>query len=191
MYNQNSGFKRIVSQTISDKVYDGLRNAIITLDLKPGDEINVKSISENLGVSRSPVRDALLRLEKEGLVDIVPQKGTCVSRIDLSRANEERFLRACLEDEVIRLFIKRHGENDISRLRQSLDLQQDSLEKKDYISFLSQDDLFHETFFQATEKTMCWHIIQSMSGHYRRVRLISLWNAKIISNVISQHAELL
>lgn len=190
MYNQNMDFSRNISRTNSDKVYFGLRNSIITLGFKPGEEINIKTISENLGISRSPVRDALLKLDKEGLVDILPQKGTFVSRIDLSRVHEELFLRECLEEKTLQLFIANHNDSDISLLKQSIQLQKESLQNKDAVSFLTHDDTFHGIFFKGAEKNMCWDIIQSMSGHYRRIRLVTLWDAALVSDVIVQHTSL-
>ena len=66
--------------------------------------MNIKTISERLNVSRTPVRDALIKLAKEGLVDVIPQKGTSVSKIDLKRVEEERFLRESLELRAIEIF---------------------------------------------------------------------------------------
>jgi GntR family transcriptional regulator, rspAB operon transcriptional repressor len=184
-------FTRKTSWTSSDKVYYGLRNSIINLELKPGDEINIKNIAENLGVSRSPVREAVLKLEKEGLADVMPQKGTCVSRIDLLRVHEELFLRKSLEEKALEIFIQKYTDKDISRLKESIKLQKESLKKGDFISFLNHDDAMHGIFFEGADKNICWDIVQSMSGHYRRIRLMTLWNAKLVSNVILQHAELI
>ncbi len=176
--------------SISDTVYEGLRKSIITLKLKPGDEININSIAENMSASRSPVRDALLRLEKEGLVDIMPQKGTRVSRIDLALMHEERFLRATLEEKIIGLCIKKQTHSDLVRMETVLQLQKKSLETPDFISFLDYDDDFHQIFFEAANKRMCWEIVQSTSGHYRRFRLLILRNASEAKQIYAQHLEL-
>jgi DNA-binding GntR family transcriptional regulator len=92
-------YENAPSHTIGDGVYFTLRKNIVNLNLKPGEPLNVKSISEKLGVSRTPVRDAFIKLEKEGLVDVFPQKGTSVSRIDLRRVDEEKFIRESLEEK--------------------------------------------------------------------------------------------
>lgn len=188
--NEISLFKHS-SFNIGDSVYYTLRKNIMALNLKPGEALSIKDISDKWNVSRSPVRDALIKLEKEGLVDIIPQKGTIVSKIDLKRVEEERFLRESLEENAIRLFIKSYKESDISILRHCIEMQQQSLKDNDYISFLTYDDNFHHVFFKAIAKDMCWEIIQSMSGHYKRIRLMSLWDYKILSNVVVQHEEIL
>lgn len=191
MYSDGITLSKHSSYNIGDSVYYSLRKNIIALNFKPGEVLSIKDISETLNVSRSPVRDALIKLGKEGLVDIIPQKGTSVSRIDLKRVAEEKFLRESLEENALRLFIKGHTENDLARLRNSIEMQRQSLKTKDYISFLEYDDNFHSIFFQSIDKSMCWEIIQSMSGHYRRMRLMSLWDDQIVSNVVSQHHDII
>ncbi|AOY77970.1 GntR family transcriptional regulator [Clostridium formicaceticum] len=179
------------SFNIGDSVYYTLRKNIVALNLKPGEALSIKDISDRWNVSRSPVRDALIKLEKEGLVDIIPQKGTIVSKIDLKRVAEERFLRQSLEESAVREFIKTYKESDIAILRHYIEMQVQSLKDNDYASFLTFDDNFHSVFFKSIDKNMCWEIIESMSGHYKRIRLMSLWDEKILSDVVLQHQEVL
>lgn len=191
MYTENMSLSKHSSYNIGDSVYYSLRKNIISVNFKPGEALSIKDISEKLNVSRSPVRDALIKLGKEGLVDIIPQKGTSVSKIDLKRVDEERFLRKSLEENAMRLFIKTYKESDIAILRNNIEMQKQTLNNNDYISFLDYDDNFHSVFFQSIDKNMCWEIVQSMSGHYRRVRLMSLWDDAILSNVVAQHQEII
>lgn len=187
MYSDGITLSKHSSYNIGDSVYYSLRKNIIALNFKPGETLSIKDISETLNVSRSPVRDALIKLGKEGLVDIIPQKGTSVSKIDLKRVAEEKFLRESLEESALRLFIKRYSESDLARLKNSIEMQKQSLKNNEYISFLEYDDNFHSIFFQSIDKNMCWEIVQSMSGHYRRMRLMSLWDDQIVTNVVAQH----
>lgn len=188
---RNMQLSKQASFNIGDSVYYSLRKNIISLNLKPGEVLSVKDIAEKLNVSRSPVRDALIKLEKEGLVNIIPQKGTIVSKIDLKRVAEERFLRESLEENTIKLFVKAFKESDIQILRHYIEMQKQSIKDNDYISFLEYDDNFHSVFFKSTDKNMCWEIIQSMSGHYKRIRLMSLWDEEILSNVVIQHSKII
>ena len=191
MISERTLLPKHTSLSIGDGVYYSLRKNIITLNLKPGEPLNIKTISEKLNVSRTPVRDALIKLAKEGLVDVIPQKGTSVSKIDLKRVEEERFLRESLELRAIEIFIGIQKESDISRMRSILDIQKECVAKNDLLALQEYDDEFHKVFFTATEKETCWDIIQSMSGHYRRIRLISLWERPIIDKVIDQHEKIL
>jgi len=173
--------------TMGDSVYYSLRKNIMHLNLKPGEAINVKEISEQLEVSRSPVRDSLIKLEKEGLVTAIPKKGTIVSKIDLKRVKEERFLRQCLEEKVVVLFLELFSDSDIIELKSKIQKQQESIDKKDMESFLEYDDQFHEIFFRVANKMLCWETVKNMCGHYRRVRFMTLWNGKVVHYVIEQH----
>jgi len=179
------------SHTIGDSVYFSLRKNIVNLNLKPGEALNVKAISEKLGVSRTPVRDAFIKLEKEGLVDVFPQKGTSVSRIDLKRVDEERFIRESLAEKAMELFMRERPSSAIARLSANLQLQRECEARNDCLGFLEHDDEFHGIVFQATDKEMSWRLIRSMSGHYRRVRLMSLWDGGVLSDVLAQHEAIL
>ncbi|AJG97275.1 hypothetical protein LF65_00643 [Clostridium beijerinckii] len=173
--------------TMGDSVYYSLRKNIMDLNLKPGEAINVKEISEQLGVSRSPVRDSLIKLEKEGLITTIPKKGTIVSKIDLKRVKEERFLRRCLEEKVIILFAKHSIDSDVTELKNKIKMQQESIDKNDMKSFLEYDNQYHEVFFRVANKMLCWEAVKNMSGHYGRVRTMTLWNGKTVHYVIEQH----
>ena len=176
---------------IGDSIYQSLRKSIITLELTPGQALNIKDIATQLEASRSPVRDALMKLAKEGLVDIIAQKGTYVSKIDLGRVEEERFLREALEEKVLREFCPIRTQSDLTRLGNSLRMQRECMDRKDFPALLDYDDEFHSIFFERTQKGMCWEIIRSMSGHYRRIRLMSFWESSILSNVITEHETML
>lgn len=159
--------------------------------MKPGEPLVVKDIASKLEVSRSPVRDSIIKLGKEGLVDIVPQKGTYVSKIDLDRVDQEQFIRSSLEEKVIEIFIDKYTPNSIVRLESLIEMQRLSLERQDYTSFLDYDDEMHSIFFYKAGKQMAWDLIYSMSGHYRRFRLITLWDMEIAENIIKQHKMLI
>ncbi|MBP7176929.1 MAG: GntR family transcriptional regulator [Thermoclostridium sp.] len=179
------------SYSIGDNVYYTLLINIVNLNLKPGEPLNVKSISEQLNVSRTPVRDAFIKLAKEGLVDVFPQKGTSVSKIDLRRVQEEQFLRQSLEVRAVTIFMQEHQPSHLGSLAGFILKQIEALETKDYLSCLQYDDEFHHVFFDAIDKSMCWNAIQSFSGHYRRVRLMSIWDHDIFAGVIEQHRHML
>ena len=178
-------------KTISDSVYYTLRKNIIELNLKPGTSISIKSIADELGVSRSPVRDAVIKLGKEGLIDSIPQSSTMVSKIDLSRVDEERFLRETLEEKTLLLFLETYKEKDTNLLKERIRQQRTFLGQGKYGEFLNWDDLFHEVFFQVTRKEICWDLIKSMSGHYRRVRFMSLWDDSMMLHLIEEHETIL
>lgn len=177
--------------TIGDKVYNTLRHSIIELNIKPGEIVTIKDISTQMNVSRSPVRDALIKLEKEGLITSMPQRGTMISKIDLSKVNEERFLRECIEQKVIRIFMEKYSDSDILKLKNILKRQTETAEIEEYRQSLDYDDCFHRVFFEVADKIMCWDTIQNVCGNYRRIRLLSLMERDISDSVIYQHKMLI
>lgn len=178
-------------QNTGDRIYAGLRENIMLLQLHPGEELNIKELSEKLEVSRSPVRDAVMRLAKEGLADVLPQKGTRVSRIDPHRVEEERFLRESLEVRLLSAFMGQYTQQDVAEMEQLVEIQTQCLQETRMADFLDYDEAFHRVFFRAADKQLCWELIENMSGHYRRARLMTLWNAKIVGCAIEEHREML
>lgn len=176
--------------TIGNNIYLTLRKNIIDVRLAPGSDISIKELAELLEVSRSPVRDALIRLEKEGLIDTIPQKGTFVSKIDLRRVSEERFFRACLEEKVMGICAVSNYASYLPALEEKIKRQRESLGQKDHHRFLQHDDEFHEIFFLLADKMLCWNMIQNMSGHYRRIRQMVLLDDRIADHNIKEHAAM-
>lgn len=179
------------SQTAGENVYQYLRSSIIGLQVKPGQTIKINELSDFLKVSRSPIRDALIQLAKDGLVTTTPQKGTIVSKIDIQRVRDERFMRACIEERVLREFLESYRESDIETLKDLLRQQKKALENKDARDFLRTDDAFHTVFFQATNHPFCLENVLNMSNHYYRIRLLSLSESDIRQQTYEQHEEIL
>ena len=186
-YSRSSKGKANISET----VYAILHKNIVNLTLVPGTMISEKDIAERLQVSRTPVREAFIKLSHEALVNIFPQKGTFVSKIDLSRVQEERFLRESLESAVLDRFVTSHTEESIDRLRMNLKKQRGAVDQNDLSKFIDYDDQFHAIMFDETRKNLCYTVLQSFSSHYRRIRYLSIFFSNISSQNIEQHQELL
>ncbi len=178
------------ASSISNTVYDLLYKNIVNLNLPPGTTISEKEIAEKLNVSRTPVREAFIKLSQEALVNIIPQKGTIVSRIDLARVQEERFLRESLEFSVVDLFVKSKTDSGLLKMNQMIDKQKKALKNLEILEFINYDDEFHRIMFEETNKLLCYNLIKSFSSHYRRIRYLSLKIENIPANVISQHEDL-
>ncbi len=178
-------------RTVSADVYDRIKESILSLELSPGEEIKINEISEKLGLSRSPVRDALIRLSEEALVDILPQRGCWVSLIDLERVEEERFLRHSLEKSTLSYFIDASKDSDIARLEYYVSLQKEALLENDRVKFFSYDDAMHKSIFETANKNRIWSIIAKETGHYRRMRLLSFDEKGVLDKNIEQHVLLI
>lgn len=175
----------------SEDVYQAIKDDILTLVKKPGSEIKVNEITEAMGISRSPVRDALMRLNSESLVDVLPQRGCWVSLIDIERVEEERFLRHSLEKSVLSYFIDASKSSDISRLLYFVSLQKEAQQAGDEAAFFKWDDEMHQCIFSSAGMQRCWQIIARETGHYRRMRLLSFDMPGVLEKNIEQHLELI
>lgn len=169
--------------------YSILRKNIIELRMKPGTIVSIRDLCEHFHVSRSPMRDALIRLGEEGLVDLLPQRGIMISKIDIHRVEEERFLRVSVERNVMQMFMKQHTPNDVVFLEASIVKQKRSMQAKDYRAMIALDDEFHRYFYQVAGKTLCADVIWKASGHYSRVRLLTCVSQDISQEVTNQHSE--
>ncbi|MGB4407745.1 MAG: GntR family transcriptional regulator [Sphaerochaeta sp.] len=181
----------IVRITASEEIYQTLRSAILSLRFKPGEELNLSLLSEQLQVSRSPVRDALMKLSTDNLVDIFPQKGTRVSLIDLKQVEEERFLRKSLEESAVRKFLHTYTEEHLHLMEESILLQKEAMKDKNFIDFLAADNAFHGVIFSAINMSRIWNLIQSQGGNHHRIRLLSFAEKNVLDNIIEQHQNML
>src|SRR5690242_11994473 len=123
----------------TQQVQDLIRNAIVRLAFTPGEFIRKDAICKRLGVSRFPVSEALGRLADEGFVEILPQRGTRVCRIDLASCRQAMFIRRALEGESISIVAQRASDRLIARLEQALAEQKQAMERSDGLLFAQLD----------------------------------------------------
>ena len=178
-------------RSVQDEVYSALRTNILNLNLAPGTVISETEISLKFQVSRTPVREAFIHLSKEGLVEVIPQKETLVSFIDLTRVEQEFFLRESLETAVLEPFLMNNGKRYFGELENLIALQGDALKGKSYVDFINYDDQFHEIFFEAASQFLSWVVLNSMCGHYHRVRMLTVLMAGIADSKVREHRKIL
>ncbi|WP_245535435.1 GntR family transcriptional regulator [Sphaerochaeta pleomorpha] len=177
--------------TASEEIYQKLRNEILSLRFEPGQELDLQLLCSQLQVSRSPVRDALMKLSGDNLVDIFPQKGTRVSCIDLKQVEEERFLRKSLEESAVRKFVPIAQGKDIALMENAIEMQKKAMEAKDFIQFLEFDDTFHSIIFAGIYMERLWDITKNQGGNHHRIRLLSFAEKDVLGNIIDQHKAML
>lgn len=177
-------------ETTREYVIRVLRHNIINLNLKPGQFVSENEIAEILGVSRTPVREAFIELSKSALVEIYPQKGTCIAPIDMDVVEESRFMRCVLEKAVIQLACDKISDRDITKLEDNLQLQETCLGHHDPQYLLYLDDKFHEYLFEICNKKMTYNLIKSAVAQFDRVRILNY--TEMDMNVsVNEHRELL
>lgn len=177
--------------SVQEWVYLTLRKGILTLNLEPGTAMSTQELADKLDVSRTPVREALIRLQRDGLVTIMPQRETLVSRIDMDRVRQERFMRKNLELSALRTFIQTQNGAVLERQEQLIEGQRQACREGRYSALLEYDDEFHRAFFLEVSQPLSWEVLEQMSTHYKRVRMLSLKDQDIMSQVVLQHVELM
>jgi DNA-binding GntR family transcriptional regulator len=172
---------------IPDQVYALLRRTIVTLRLPPGAAIVEKDITQQLGISRTPVRDAVRLLAEEGLIDIKPQSGTYVSLINREQLEEGRLIRKALEIEGIKLAVTRATPEVVDSLYNLIDLQERAAGRGDHVAFIDYDDRFHRQISELSGHLRLWKVINGVKAQLDRLRLMTAPLPGQNRRVIGQH----
>ena len=169
------------------QVFERLRGMIIALDLPPGSPLSRAALAAQFGVSSTPIRDALMRLEEEGLVDVFPQYATVVSRVDVRLAQQAHFLRQAVELEIVRGLAIRHEASFVAELNATIARQLQFAKAGDFERFMSADNEFHALLYAATDKQDIWALVRSRSGHIDRLRRLHLPSPGKAQDIVRHH----
>lgn len=169
------------------QVYAALRQAIVRGELEPGRKLSENALAEELGVSRTPVREALARLRDDRLVEIVPQLGTFVSRISPTAVADAQFIREALECAAIRRAAELAIDEDVAALHESLDAQQRAVEAADLDSFYLLDDGFHRALCDLSGHPAVWAVSERAKSHLNRIRRLSLGMPNYLAEMLDEH----
>lgn len=157
-----------------DYAYRVLKDNIMTLNLKPGELLSEAELSKQIGISRTPIREVLMKLKNEHLIEVKPQTGTYISLIDNNLIEEAMFMRYTLEREVLKEACRNISDDILMELEKNLFAQKLIADKVDSsIEFHDLDKQFHELLFEGTNKRNIWNSIVNISTHYNRMRLLS------------------
>jgi GntR family transcriptional regulator, rspAB operon transcriptional repressor len=177
-------------QNIPKQVYELLREKILSVELKPGASINERRLTEWLGVSRTPIREAIRRLADNGLISIVPHVGTSVSLISAKRIRELYLIRSSLECAVIRTSAARFDEQAAKTLQDLIDQQSATLAGPDFVRHVAVDDEFHRSIAGLSGMTLAWEILQKVMSEVTRLRHLSIRIPGGLTQPIHEHAAI-
>jgi GntR family transcriptional regulator, rspAB operon transcriptional repressor len=169
------------------QVFERLREEILSLKLTPGTTLSRASLAAQFGVSSTPIRDALMRLEEEGLVEVFPQHATVVSPIDLTRAQQAHFLRRSLELEIVQELALAPDPQLVARLNGIVAQQQALMKAQDLEAFQATDQAFHRSLYEAAQMEDLWVLVRSRSGHIDRLRRLNLPSPGKIQGIVRHH----
>lgn len=176
--------------TAGSAIYDRLYSAIVSLQMPPGMSLQEKRIAEEFGVSRTPVREALLRLAEAGLVDIFPQSGTFVSLVPVAAIPEAVVIRKALEGTTVEKTALIATRADIARLDAIIARQRADALHNETSAFHEQDEAFHETIAGIAGYPGIWTILKTVKIQIDRARRLTLPALGRMDNVIEEHVTI-
>lgn len=184
---QVDGLRRASTRT---HVYNVIRQAIVSLELAPGAGLSEVGLATRYAVSRTPVREALIRLADEGLVEVVPQLGTFVSRISVRDVMQVQFIRETLERASLAHAVARIGRDDGRRLHRILEEQQDAEHSADLARWFVTDQELHRALIEIGGHPKVWPVVASAKAHLDRVRMLIRPEPDRLRVLHAQHHEI-
>ena len=176
----------------SEQIYQILHDEILNLDLLPGQPLLEHEVGRRFGVSRTPVRTAFFRLKDEGLLRVVPYKGSYVTLLDFDNVLQLIYMRVAIETMVMRDYARLGDPLELERLRyhirrQGVLIQDPQVEPAE---FYASDAAIHKLFYQATHKEILWDFIQRAQIHYTRFRMLDMVKTPSYEELYRDHQEL-
>jgi DNA-binding GntR family transcriptional regulator len=182
-----AGPKRLLRGTAREQTLETLRREIISLHLAPGAALSENELAAEHGVSRTPVRESLILLQGEGLVQVFPQVGTYVSLVDPERVAEAQFIREAIECTSLDAVQLPLTGADADRLTDNLRRQDLVAERNDTDAFFELDEEFHRTLLQIGGHGSAWRTVTSQKAHLDRARRLSLVHTRPLPTLVEQH----
>ena len=176
---------------LRDVVFNTLRQAILTGDFLPGERLMESTLAMRLGVSRTPVREAIRKLELEGLVDMIPRKGAAVARITVSDLKDVLEVRCHLEEFAASIACDRITEEEKAQLTVALKAFEQAIEDKDLRLIAQRDVEFHDVIFRATKNKRLLQIINNLREQIYRYRIEYIKDFGYHETLVKEHKEIL
>lgn len=178
-------------QPLRDMVFDVLMNAIMQGQLSPGERLLEVQLADEMGVSRTPVREAIRRLELEGFVVMVPRKGAYVAGLSVKDVEEVYEIRTVLETLAVRLAAQRMQPADYQQLDELAEKMCATWQEGDVDNWVNLDARFHELLYKFSRNDRLVYMMSNIMEQLSRYRIISLANVEVRHNSLSEHQELI
>lgn len=175
------------SNSLRGKVFNRLRNDILNGIYKPDENLIETKLSEVLGVSRTPVREAIRQLELEGLVQSIPNKGAVVKGISAQDIEDIYTIRMLIEGLAAKWAAEKITEEELTELREALDLEEFYTSRNDSNHLMQFDNKFHEIIFKASKSKPLMHTLSTFHHYVQRARNASLESPVRAKEVLNEH----
>jgi GntR family transcriptional regulator, rspAB operon transcriptional repressor len=171
------------------QVFEVLRDRIISLTLAPGTILHRNELQDEFALSSTPIRDALMRLADEGLVEIKPQSATRVSLIDVTLARQAQFLRRAVEQEAVRILAERADKGFVAVLERNIAEQKRHADAGEIDAFYAADWALHRLLYELAGAPDLWSLVRQRSGHIDRIRRLHLPAAGKMQQIVADHEK--
>jgi DNA-binding GntR family transcriptional regulator len=175
---------------LGEVVFDYLRNAILSGDLKPGERLMEISLAEQLGVSRTPVREAIRKLELENFVEMIPRKGAYVAQLKAKDILDILEIRALFDGYAASAAAEQMTDDEVRSLGATLDKFNKAVLKGDKQAMIDTDNRFHDQLLQATKNRKLIDIVNSLQDQFQRFRIIYFNEFDNYEDMQSSHQDL-
>ncbi len=176
---------------LRDVVFNTLRQAILRGDLKPGERLMEISLANKLGVSRTPVREAIHKLEQEGLVLMIPRRGAEVAQITEKSLRDVLEVRGALEELAVRLACERMTGQALGELNRAAERFEKTLGSSDITSVAEADVAFHDVIYMATDNQRLIALLNNLREQMYRYRVEYLKRGECHAQLLSEHQEII
>lgn len=175
------------TRSVTVQIYERLLDDIVSLRLKPGEPISVKDLAPRFGTSRSPVREAIIRLANEGLIEIFPQSGTRISPIRMRVVNEVYFARRAIEVALVRELAEKCTADQTAALRDIIRRQKEWAEGDDILVFYRLDEHFHQAIAAFAGYPSVWSSMLNQKVQMDRLRHLVLPLPRRTGRIVTEH----
>jgi DNA-binding GntR family transcriptional regulator len=175
------------TQVAAPQVYRYLHRQIVTGALRPGQALSENEVAEQLGVSRTPVREAFIRLASEELLRVYPQVGTRVAAISLAAVGDNQFLRESIECRTVAAAAQHATAAHRVELQRMIDRQRECVRAQDGKGFFALDEEMHQYLLEMSGRPRLWRVLSDAKSQLDRVRHLSLEDPSWLRKVFREH----
>lgn len=178
------------ARSVGNRLYARLHDEILTGHLRPGQALSETRLAVQHGISRTPVREVIQRLVKDGLLRVVPQIGSFVAPINLAAVADSQFIREALECHAVARAAENATDMQIRSLHRQIAQQQRRVAIGDQAGFFALDEAMHRAIMQIADHPSVWELIASVKAQLDRVRHLSLEDRNWLAMIFAQHEDI-
>jgi GntR family transcriptional regulator, rspAB operon transcriptional repressor len=179
------------NRNLNEKIYFYLRNKIVNNELKPGTRIDYNDIANELGVSKTPLRDALQLLQKDGLIEVKSRSGTFVSQLTVKDIEEIFEVRKALERQAVNLAIANISKQNLEQIYQNVVEVDKDIDAGNFNSFFQSDRNFHKTIITCSKNNRLIQMMDSLEAQITWIGVLIAKSQERPRQANSEHKEIL